>query len=322
MSFAIRQIGNTDVHVTSVGFGCAPLGNLYQAYTDAECKGVLQAAWAAGIRYFDTAPHYGRGLAEQRLGQFLQTQTRDTYVVSTKVGRVQSPGEQHAEQDSFVNPLPNDQWYDYSGDGIEASLHTSRTRLGSKYLDIVFVHDIGGYTHGDANAAHMEALLGSGLERLVRLKERGEIGAIGLGVNENAICLEVMKQHPLDVILLAGRLTLLDRSAEEQLVPLCVKAGTSLVLGGVLNSGILASGAVEGATYDYQPASQEILSAVAELQAKADTIGVPLVTAALQYAQSHPSAAAVLIGTARAQQLSANIEALQTPLADDFHQVF
>ncbi|MEP6067338.1 MAG: aldo/keto reductase, partial [Paracoccaceae bacterium] len=255
---------------------------------------------------------------EQRLGKFLASKPREDIVISTKVGRVLSPGQQHVQMEGFVNPLPNDVRYDYSGDGIEASLEGSRERLGTAYFDIVFVHDIGVRTHGDANDMHLAAFMDSGYERLVHLKEKGAIGAIGLGVNETEICTEIMQQVPLDVILLAGRLTLLDRSAEDALVPMCKEAGTSLVLGGIFNSGILATGAVEGATYDYAPASDQILRQVETLEAKANAQGLPLATAALHFAIDHPQTASALIGTAKLSSLKRNIDALRlerTPAA-------
>jgi len=317
-----NRIGETDVTVTEVAFGCASIGNLYHAVPDAGAQEVIDAAWQAGIRYFDTAPHYGRGLSEQRLGQYLKTKRRDSYTLSTKVGRVLSPGQAMAEADGFINPLPNDVRYDYSGDGIEASLETSLERLGTTMIDIAFVHDIGRYTHGTANDAHMEAFLGSGYERLVRLKEQGRIRAFGLGVNENEICLEIMQHGPLDVILLAGRLTLLDRSAEEQLTRRCRDQGTSLVLGGVFNSGILATGPVEGATYNYTPACPEILAQVTDLQNSAGAMGLPLATAALLFAKRHDLAASVLIGTARAATLQRNLTALNATVPQDFARVF
>lgn len=320
--FETRQIGQTATYVTSVAFGCASIGNLYREATDAEAHAVLDAAWAAGVRYFDTAPHYGRGRSEQRLGAFLRTKKRNEYVISTKVGRVLSPGVPHEEQDGFINPLPNDVRYDYSGDGIEAALEGSRSRLGTQHIDIVYVHDIGTYTHGAANKMYMDAFLADGYERLIRLKEKGLIGAIGLGVNENAICVEIMKDHPLDVILLAGRLTLLDRSAEDALVPMCHAAGTSLVLGGVFNSGILATGPVVGATYDYAPASQKAREAVTILEAKAETLGLPLATAALQFVKQHPLSSAVLIGTANVSLLRSNIAALAMETPAGFDEVF
>ncbi|NIZ12604.1 aldo/keto reductase [Phaeobacter sp. HF9A] len=313
-----RQIGQTGLRVTEVAFGCASIGNLYRAVSDADVEAVLERAWDAGIRYFDTAPHYGRGLSEQRLKPFLAT--RPEAKVSTKVGRVLSPAAHPIpEADSYVNPAQNDVRYDYSGDGIEESLEQSCDRLGRCGIDIVYVHDIGAYTHGEAgNKPHMEALLGSGYERLVRLKEQGRIKAFGLGVNECEVCLDVMKQAgPIDVILLAGRLTLLDRSAEAELVPACQAAGTSLVLGGIFNSGILATGPVEGATYDYGPAPKEVLDRVRDLQDQAAGYGLPLATAALHFAIRHPSAASVLLGTAKPSSLTRNLDALSHPLPAD-----
>lgn len=308
-----RQVGRSAVSVTQVAFGCASIGNLYREAQEAEVAQVLDHAWAAGIRYFDTAPHYGRGLSEMRLGRFLKG--REGAVVSSKVGRILSPARAPiAEADGYVNPAQNDVRYDYSGDGIEESFTQSCDRLGRDHIDIVYVHDIGTYTHGDGNAAHMEAFLGSGYERLVRLKEAGRIGAFGLGVNECQVCLDVMAHGPIDVILLAGRLTLLDREAEAELVPACRAAGTSLVLGGIFNSGILATGPVAGATYDYGPAPQDILDRVAALQSRAEAAGLPLATAALQFAARHPMAASVLLGTAKTASLDRNLAALATPL--------
>lgn len=318
----LNRIGNSDVKVTEIAFGCASIGNLYRAATDQAAQDVLQCAWDAGIRYFDTAPRYGRGLSEQRLGQFLSHMPRDSFVVSTKVGRILSPGAPMKEADGFVDPLPNAVRHDYSGDGLEASLEHSLGLMQTTYADIVFVHDIGTYTHGAENAAHMETFLGSGYERLVRLKERGKIRAFGLGVNENQICLDVMDHGPIDVILLAGRLTLLDRSAEQELTTRCRTQGTSLVLGGVFNSGILATGVVDGATYDYEPASPEIIKQVTVLQEKAVQLGLPLATAALHFARRHELTASVLLGTAKVSSLQRNLAALNTSVPAEFDQHF
>lgn len=311
-----EPVGRTGIEVTEVSFGCASIGNLYRAVSDEAAQDVLQAAWDGGIRYFDTAPHYGRGLSEQRLGRFLQG--RGDFVLSSKVGRVLSPAAAPiTEADGYVQPAQNDVRYDYSGDGIEESLEGSLSRLGVQRLDIAYVHDLGTYTHGAANAAHLEAFLGSGYERLVRLKEAGRIGAFGLGVNECEICLTVMDHGPLDAILLAGRLTLLDRVAEQQLVPRARADGTSLILGGVFNSGILATGPVPGATYDYAEAPPEILYRVAELQRRAEAQGVPLATAALHFAHSHPAVTSILLGTAKPATLRRNLDALAQPLPDE-----
>lgn len=311
-----RIVGQTDLRVTELSFGCAGLGNLYNRVEDADAQAVLERAWHHGIRYFDTAPHYGRGLSEARLGTFLKGRERDDYVISTKVGRLLSPGSQISEVDGFVDPLPNDVRYDYSGDGIEAAFEQSCARLGTSRVDIVYVHDIGEYTHGAAdNRPHMEALLGSGIERLQQLKQQGRIRAFGLGVNETAVCLEVMQHAPLDVILLAGRLTLLDRDAETAFLPRCIDAGTSLVLGGVFNSGILATGATEGATYDYKPAAPEILERVRRMQAQAEAEGIPLATAALQFCTTFPQVASILIGTGKESSLDRNVAAYTAPVS-------
>ncbi|WP_417818541.1 aldo/keto reductase [Tritonibacter scottomollicae] len=310
-----RHVGRTGLAVSELSFGCASIGNLYREVTEADADAVLACAWAAGIRYFDTAPHYGRGLSEQRLGRFLKSCPEAT--ISTKVGRVLSPARAPiAEVDGFVNPAQNDVRYDYSGDGIEESFEQSCARLGRSRIDILYVHDIGEYTHGvEGNIPHREAFLGSGYERLVQLKEQGKIRAFGLGVNECEVCLDVMRNGgPLDVILLAGRLTLLDRAAEAELVPECRAAGTSLVLGGIFNSGILATGLVPGATYDYGPAPEAVMDRVRALEARAADFGVPLATAALQFAIRHPAVASVLLGTAKPASLQRNLEALAAPV--------
>ncbi|TNJ40818.1 aldo/keto reductase [Phaeobacter sp. B1627] len=318
-----RPVGRTGLAVTELSFGCASIGNLYREASETDVDAVLSCAWDAGIRYFDTAPHYGRGLSEQRLGRFLRD--RPEAVISTKVGRVLSPARAPiAEADGFVAPAQNDVRYDYSGEGIEESFEQSCERLGRSHLEILYVHDIGEYTHGVAgNAGHREAFFGSGYARLVRLKEQGRIRAFGLGVNECAVCLDVLRNAgPLDVILLAGRLTLLDRAAEAELVPECAEAGTSLVLGGIFNSGILATGPVAGATFDYGPASPAVLERVGALQRQSEALGVPLATAALHFAMRHPAAASVLLGTARPQSLTRNLKALRASVPAGLEALF
>ena len=264
----MNLVGRTDLSVSEISFGCASIGNLYREVAEADVRAVLETAWESGIRYFDTAPHYGRGLSEMRLAPFLAA--HPDAILSTKVGRVLSPARAPiAEADGFVTPAQNDVRYDYSGDGIEESFEQSLARTGRTHIEIVYVHDIGAYTHGTTNHLHMKDFFESGYERLIRLKERGRIRAFGLGVNECDVCLEVMAHGPIDVILLAGRLTLLDRSAEAALLPRCLETGTSLVLGGIFNSGILATGPVPGATYDYGRAPEEVLARVRALEDQA-----------------------------------------------------
>lgn len=317
-----NQLGSTGIRVSEVSFGCSGVGNLYRAISEQAAQEVLGLAWGSGIRYFDTAPYYGRGLSEVRLGAFLQDKSRDQFAVSTKVGRVLTPGQQAAEADGFVSPLPNDIRYDYSGDGIEESFEQSCAHLGMNYIDILYVHDIGTNTHGAENTAHLSDLLSTGLDRLQHLKDTGRIGAFGLGVNENQVCLDVLGERSLDVILLAGRLTLLDRSAEVELVPLCRHLNTSLVLGGIFNSGILATGPIDGASYDYAPASPDILTKVCELERTATGLGLPLATAAIHFARTHKAAASVLLGTAKTSSLQRNIDALATQWSAEARQAF
>ena len=315
MSIVTNPVGKTNVSVTSLSFGCASIGNLGGVVCDEDATAIMQYAWSAGIRYFDTAPHYGRGLSEQRIGTFLQSKPRDTYVLSTKVGRVLSPGTPMEEADGFMLPLPNAVHYDYSADGIRNSFESSCERLGTNRVEIVFVHDIGGYTHGAAGAKHMEDLLGSGMLALRDLKQAGRIGAIGLGVNESQVCIDVMQHEKLDTILLAGRLTLLDREAEASLLDQCALQGTSLVLGGIFNSGILATGPKPGAWFDYAPASQDILDQVTALQARAEAVGLTLAEASLQFALNHPAACSVLFGTGKVCSLKRNLAAARKDLS-------
>ena len=318
MTMPLKTVGETEVAVTHLSLGGSSFGNMGGVVTDQAVTDVMTHAWNAGIRYFDTAPHYGRGLSEVRMERFLQTKSREDYVISTKVGRVLSPGAQLDEADGFINPLPNALRYDYSYDGIMESFEGSCERLGTSKIEIIFVHDIGEVTHSKAeNARHMEDLLGSGFGALRKLKETGRVGAIGLGVNETQVCLDVMAQEVLDVILLAGRLTLMDREAEEELLDVCARQGTSLVLGGILNSGILATGPKPGAWFNYAPAPDHILKQAGALQDKAKTVGLTLPEAAVQFAIRHPAACSVLLGTGKASSLQRNLDAAALELSQE-----
>lgn len=285
---------------------------------DQSVNAVLDHAWNAGIRYFDTAPHYGRGLSESRLGTYLKGKNRDDFVLSTKVGRVLSPGLELEEANGFIKPLPNDVRYDYTADGIMESFEHSCELLGTSHVDILFIHDIGDYTHGVVKGAkYMDELLGSGFKALHDLKSSGRIGAYGLGVNETKVCLDVMMHERLDTILLAGRLTLLDREAEEGLLDACAQQETNLVLGGIFNSGILATGPKPGAWFDYAPATEHILEQVRALEEEALKVGLTLPEAALQFGLSHPAACSVLLGTGKVSSLQRNLDAALLELSPD-----
>ncbi|OHV27072.1 aldo/keto reductase [Rhizobium sp. RMa-01] len=319
-----RRIGKTKLEVTEISFGAAALGGLYRACPREVAMETLQAAWDSGIRYFDVAPWYGLGLAERRVGDFLRDQPDGSYVLSTKVGRLLRPVPTGTVPDySYVDPLSFDADYDYSYDGIMRSVEFSYARLGLNRIDILYVHDIGGYTHGAAkNAVYQKQLLDSGIKALEELKSSGAIAAFGLGVNEVPVCLDVMRNADLDCILMAGRYTLLDRSAVAELLPLCLKKGTSLVVGGVFNSGILATGPVPGAHFDYMPADDEVLAKVGAMEAIAKRHGVPLAAPALQFPLREPIVASVLIGTAKPSSLIRNIEIVEPRLADEIYAEF
>ncbi len=301
------------VTLPTISFGTASLGNLYEAISDAQARDVLQTAWTVGLRYFDTAPHYGRGLSETRLGTFLAG--RDGAIVSTKVGRVLSPAAAPiAEADGFVNPAQNDVRYDYSGEGFLESFEQSCARLGRRDIDILYVHDLGEMVHGPAAGRYLDDFLSSGYDALRRLKDQGRIRAIGLGVNEVEICLEILSKCDLDLILLAGRHTLLDRSAAVSLLPLCQTRGVGIVIGGVFNSGILATGPIDGAHYNYAPASRQILDQTAALQQICAAYGVSLSEAALQFPGRHPAVVSTLIGTSKPGYIARNLAGLARPL--------
>ncbi|BCH35424.1 L-fucose dehydrogenase [Mesorhizobium sp. L-8-10] len=313
-----RRVGDTALEVTEIGFGGTAIGGLYRACPREAAMETLERAWDAGLRYFDTAPFYGFGLSERRTGDFLRDKPHGSYVLSTKVGRLLRPVPDGQVPDhGYVDPLPFAVDYDYSYDGIMRSFEFSHARLGLNHIDILYVHDIGTYTHGaEAARVHLRHFMDTGLRALEELKSSGAILAYGLGVNEVRICLDVLSRAPLDCILLAGRYSLLDRSAEAELLPLCRSRNTSLVIGGVFNSGILATGPVPGANFDYGPASGDILSRVGAMEEIARTGGYPLAAAALQFPLHEPAVATVLIGTAKPASLSRNIDLFSAEIPD------
>lgn len=314
----IRKIGKTPLAVTQFGFGGAAIGGLYRECPREAAMEALQAAWDAGLRYFDTAPFYGFGLSERRTGDFLRSKPRETYVLSTKVGRLLRPvPEAQVPDHSYVNPLPFAVDYDYSYDGIMRSFEFSFARLGLNRIDILYVHDIGAYTHGaERNAVYQRQLLDSGMKALEELKSSGAISAYGLGVNEVEVCMDVIARSPIDCILLAGRYSLLDRSAERGLLEACRRQQISLVIGGVFNSGILATGPVPGANFDYGPASDDIVRRVRSMQEIAGAYAIPLAAAAMQFPLREPVVANVLIGTAKAASLTRNMDLLNVTIPE------
>lgn len=305
-----RRLGSTDLSLTELSFGAAGIGNLYRMVSREDAMATLETAWNAGMRYFDTAPYYGQGLSERRLGDFLQGKPRGDYVLSSKVGRILKPITDGSTPDNgFVDALPFSITYDYSYDGIMRSFEDSLARLGLTSIDILFVHDLeSGSFAGDSYEAHLNTFATSGIHALQELKSAGRIGAFGLGVNEVAACINVMERVSLDCLLMAGRYSLLDRSAEGALMDMCEASGTAMIVGGVFNSGIMATGARPGATFNYEQASPEILSKVNRMEKVATRHRVALANAALHFPLRNPVVASVLIGTAKPTSLTRNLD--------------
>ena len=311
------------VATARIALGGAPLGNLFRPVTEEAARAVLDRAWDAGVRYFDTAPHYGHGLSEQRFGAALRRRPRDAYLLSTKVGRLLHADERApADQHGYVDVPRFVQSYDYSRAGVLRSLEESRRRLGLDRIDIVYVHDLDRATHGDRFEPHFRALLDEGLPALAELKRAGDIAAYGIGVNGVDICLQTLRHADLDVILLAGRYTLADQSALPELLPECMRRDVAIVLGGPFNSGILATGAHPAggapATFDYAPAPPAVVARVEALEAVCRAQGVSLAAAALQFPAAHPAVAAVLAGARSVAELAANLALARAPIPAEF----
>jgi D-threo-aldose 1-dehydrogenase len=308
----------TGLKLPPVGFGTAPLGNLYRAVDDETAEATITAAIDAGLLYADTAPYYGFGLAESRLGAAIAG-NRDI-VVSTKVGRVLEPLSASVERDrhGFVDAPLFEPVYDYSRDGILRSHEASLKRLGRDRVDILYVHDIGRRVHGEAHDARMSELLDKGgFAALEELRDQGAVSAIGIGVNETAVCLDLMERVSLDIILLAGRYTLLEQSPIDDLFPRCAATGTALVLAGVYNSGILALGAnAPAAHYDYAGVPEAIRQRTRAIERICAAHEVPLPVAALQFVLAHPQAASVIVGLASPDEVWATIANVAAPTPD------
>jgi D-threo-aldose 1-dehydrogenase len=315
----LRPLGATGLKLTELGFGTAPLGNLFRPLPEETARATLAAAEAAGFGYYDTAPFYGFGLSERRLGDALRR--RKDVVLSTKVGRllkpVPGPVDETQVRDGYATPMPFEPVYDYSYDAVMRSYEASLQRLGLSRIDILYVHDIGRLTHGDANAARMAELTkGGGLKALEELRAAGAISGFGMGVNEVAACLEVMDHGRLDVILLAGRYTLLEQTPLDDLFPRCQAAGTSIVIGGPYNSGILAVGTKTSAPlyYNYELAPADVIEKVRRIEAACDRHGVTLAAAALQFPLAHKLIASVIPGLDSPERVTQTLALYHQPI--------
>lgn len=307
-----RTLGRSGVEVTTLSFGAAPIGNFIKPFTDAEARQMVDQSWEQGVRYFDTAALYGHGLSEYRLGHALRERPRHEYILSTKVGRIlraAAPGT--FDSGLWTNPPPMAAHYDYTYDGVMRSFEDALQRLMTDHVEIVYMHDIDRYTHGDGQAEVFKTAVEDGFRALMKLREQGAVRAIGIGVNEADVLAEAIRRTDCDAVLLAGRYTLLEQEPLDDLLPLCAKRDLGVVLGGVYNSGILATGTREGAKFNYGPAPKDVMERASRLEVVCRRYGVPLPAAAIQFAAAHPVVSSVCIGSRTQAQQAGTADYLQ-----------
>jgi D-threo-aldose 1-dehydrogenase len=299
-TFEKRRVGHTDLEVTTLGLGGASLAGIFSAVSPEQARATVTHALDVGINYVDTAPQYGLGRSEHLVGDALR-ERRDGVVLSSKVGRLLKPVSA-AEQDkgNWIDPLPFNQLYDYSYDGVMRSFEDSQQRLGLERIDILYVHDIGVATHGvEGNKPLWAQLAGGGYKALRELRDAGVVKAIGLGVNEWQVLMDAFELGDWDAFLLAGRYTLLEQTSLDPFMTTCVQRGASVVVGGPFNSGIL----VGGDKFNYAKAPDDIVAKVKAIEAVCREFGVPLPAAALQFPLTHPAVCNVLPGPRSPQEL-------------------
>lgn len=313
------KFGRVDLEVTAFSFGAAPIGNIFREISDTEARTMVDAAWDAGVRFFDTAPYYGHGLSELRLGEALRWRNRDDFVVSSKVGRRLVPAPR-SEIDfaPWTNAAPFRIEFDYSYDGTMRAFEDSLQRMALERMDICFIHDIDVFTRGADQPSVFEEAMDGCWRALESLRAQGVVKAIGVGVNEWEVCHAALQARDFDCFLLAGRYTLLEQDALEAFLPLCEERGAAVVVGGGFNSGILATGARPGAKYNYAPAPKEIMDRVARIEKICAEHDVPLPAAALQFVVAHPAIPSFIAGTRTVAQLEQNLAWFSHPIPAGF----
>jgi D-threo-aldose 1-dehydrogenase len=301
------------LRVSEIGFGTAPLGDLYTKLPEQEALDTIKTAHDRGVTLFDTSPHYGNGLAELRCGAVLRRFPRDGYVLSTKVGRWMNPFEKvgglagDVYSPGFAGGVPHRSIFDYSYDGVMKSIEQSLLRLGTDRIDILLIHDVDVWTHGkDYDQRFREAMEGA-YPALDRLRKAGIVKAIGVGINEAEVCERFARAGDFDVMLMASQYSLLVQPALASFLPLAVEKKIGIMLGGVFNSGILATGAIPGAKYNYKDAPPEIMDKVRKIEAVCARHGVPLRRAAIRFALSHPAVVSLVLGGVKPAEVASNI---------------
>jgi D-threo-aldose 1-dehydrogenase len=321
-ALARRELGRTGLEVSVLGFGGAGIGNLYRELAEEDAIAAVHASFASGVRYFDTAPFYGFGLSELRIGTALAG-TLPPPIISTKVGRRLVPtGPQDASvgREGYFSPRPFAPVFDYGYESVMRSHAESLQRLKVPRVDILLCHDIGRLTHGEQHASRLREFVDGGYRAMRELRAAGSVRAIGLGVNEPEVCVELLQHCELDCILLAGRYTLLEQPALQELLPLCEQRGVSVICGGPFNSGILAAGSRAGAQahYNYAAPPPAVLERVRRLEAACTEFSVPLQAAALQFPLGHPRIASVVAGCVNAAEAHNAATMFAHPIAAEF----
>ncbi|MEV6944886.1 aldo/keto reductase [Streptomyces sp. NPDC051172] len=308
----MNRLGSSAVEVSALAFGGAVIGNLYTEVGEEQAYEAVDAAWQQGIRYFDTAPHYGLGLSERRLGAALRAHPRTAYTISTKAGRRLEPSGEGGDDmaDGFAVPATHRRVWDFSADGVRRSLEASLERLGLDRVDVVYLHD---------PDDHAEQAFHEGYPALEKLRSEGVVGAIGAGMNQAEMLTRFVRDTDVDVVLCAGRYTLLEQPALTELLPAAQERGTSVVIGGAFNSGLLAD-PKPGATYNYAAAPTELLDRALHLKAVADRHGTTLRAAALAFCAAHPAVASVLVGARSAAEVRDCAEQFAAPPLAAFWQ--
>lgn len=314
MTLPVRTIGKTDIQVTTLGFGGGPLGGAGDRLSEEQVAAVITTAWEGGIRYFDTAPLYGQGLSEKRLGGQLNNMARDEFVLSCKVGRLLVDAADGNRDPNAGDGESLSVRYDYSYEGARRSLASSLERLQLDHVDILLCHDIDVWTHGEAQGEIYETAARGILPALADLRSEGVIRAIGLGVNEAAVCSRVMESFDVDCFLLAGRFTLLEQSPLDDLLPACVANGVSLIIGGPYNSGMLAVTDRKRATYDYKPVDDARWEKAGRIHEVCEAHGVDVRAAALQYPLRHPAVASVIPGVWKVAEVTTNLDLINSDI--------
>lgn len=323
MTFKQNSIPNTNIQVTEVGLGAGPIGNLYQAISDEGAHSAISLSLKSGMNLIDTAPYYGMGLSERRIGDSTRIIPPSNYVLSTKVGRLLIPSERVSNIDGYCNPMPFEPKYDYSYDGIMRSFEDSIQRLGHSKIDILYIHDIDKITHGEEYEHHFRMAMNGGYKALDELRSSGLVQAIGLGVNDYHVCEEAMKYGDFNCFLLAGRYTLLEQEALQTFLPKCEKKKISVIVGGPYNSGILATGVKDSNRplhYNYEKPPVKIIDKVTKLEKICDDFSIPLAAAALQFPLAHPSIISVVVGLNSVSQVESTIANYKTIIPKEFWQ--